>query len=73
MKLTQKQKNAIENLISLAGYMKDSTIYSEETGDIIDRSIEVASKLIGLEIKQDLEEEEYSDYLVNQVKKKFKP
>lgn len=73
MKLTQKQKNAIENLITLAGYVKDQSIYSDDTEKIIDTSIETAAKLIGLSLDNQEVQDISSDYLVQQVTKKFKP
>ena len=73
MKLNQKQKNAIENLISLAEYIKDQSIYSKETEKIINKSIEAAEKIIG--INKDREpgnqDPKDNDYLAEQVKKRF--
>ena len=73
MKLNQKQKNAIENLISLAEYVKDQSIYSEETEEIINKSIETAEKIIGINNNKKSDNQDLKDnnYLAEQVKKRF--
>lgn len=73
MKLNQKQKNAIENLISLAEYIKDQSIYSKETEKIINKSIEAAEKIIGInkDREPDNQDPKDNDYLAEQVKKRF--
>lgn len=45
--LNTKQKNAIENLLIIADYIKEHSIYSGEMKTIIDKSIEHAEQLIG--------------------------
>lgn len=57
--LSIEQKNAIENLLILADYIKQHAIYSGDMQEIIDKSIEHGEVLIGkkAEINQDFQNE----------------
>ena len=69
--LSIEQKNAIENLLILADYIKQHAIYSGEMEKIIDKSIEHCEFLIGKksEIKKDFESER--QLIVDEIKKRF--
>lgn len=67
--LTPEQKNAIENLIILAGYVKDGSLYGEEDGKIIDKSILTAEKLLGKKISSI--EEPPQSFVIEEIKKRF--
>ncbi len=69
--LTPQQKNAIENLLILVDYVKESSIYSEEDGKIIDKSIKVAEDLIGIRMNSSEEESETTKLLAEEIKKRF--
>ena len=69
--LTPQQKNAIENLLILVDYVKESSIYSEEDGKIIDKSIKVAEELIGIRMNSSEEESETTNLLAEEIKKRF--
>ncbi len=69
--LTQKQKNAIENLLILVDYVKDNSVYSDKDAKLIDKSIAVAEELIGIK-RYDEENNEAADFVVNEIKNRFK-
>lgn len=70
--LSQKQKNAIENLLILVDYIKDNSIYSDEDGKIIDKSIRTVEELIGLK-KEETEHnnQEVAKLFAEEIKKRF--
>lgn len=70
--LTQKQKNAIENLLILVDYVKDNSVYSDKDAKLIDKSIAVAEELIGIRNSKE-ENNEAADFVINEIKKRFKP
>jgi len=69
--LTPEQKNAIENLIILAGYVKEGSLYSKKDEKIIDGSILTAEKLLGKKVSSI--EEESESFVIEEVKKRFSP
>ena len=69
--LTQKQKNAIENLLILVDYVKDNSVYSDKDAKLIDKSIAVAEELIGIRNSKE-ENNEAADFVINEIKKRFK-
>lgn len=72
MKLTQQEKNAIENLIILASYIEDHSIIPSKEKELIDRSVKVCEKLIGKDSKQKAEHKvsEIAKTLINEINKK---
>ncbi len=68
--LTPQQKNAIENLLILADYVKDGSLYSNTDEEIINKSISIAEKLIGKR-KQEAEPSS-AEVVVEEIKKRFK-
>ena len=69
--LTREQKNAIENLIILAGYVKEGSLYTKEDGEIINRSILTAEKLLGKKVSSIKEEKK--SFVIEEIKKRFNP
>ena len=69
--LTKKQKNAIENLLILVVYVKDNSVYSDKDAKLIDKSIAVAEELIGIRNSKE-ENNEAADFVINEIKKRFK-
>jgi len=69
--LTQKQKNAIENLLILVDYVKDNSIYSQSDEKLIDKSIAIAEELIGIRDPQP-ENNKAAEFVISEIKKKFK-
>lgn len=72
MNLSQKQKNAIENLIIVAAYMKDASIMTEEDERILDESIQSCEKLIEKKVLESNEEAslEIAETLIKEINKK---
>jgi hypothetical protein len=68
--LTPKQKNAIENLLILAQYAKDGSLYSKEDEKIINKSISIAEALIGKKIQE--EEEPPTNVILEEIKNRLK-
>ena len=71
MELSQQQKNAIENLLILVDYIKENSIYTDSDGEIIEKSIAVAEELIGKRTKSKGKAEPVSDFLAEEIKKRF--
>lgn len=69
--LNQKQKNAIENLLILADYIKEHSIYSGEMKKIIDNSILQAENLIGKSTSQEGKEINSKSFIVESIMEKF--
>jgi hypothetical protein len=69
--LTQKQKNAIENLLILASYIKDNSIYSDEYEKIINKSIRVTEELIGKRKVSTENDKEMVELMIEEMKKRF--
>ena len=70
--LTPEQKNAIENLLILVDYVRDNSVYSDEDGKIIDRSIQTAEELIGKKRTKAQDNGETARLLADEIKKRFK-
>jgi len=71
-KLTENQKRAIENLIILADYIKEHSVYSGEMKKLIDESIKIGESMIGrVDLDKDFQEERKA--IVEEIKNKFKP
>jgi hypothetical protein len=70
--LTAKQKNAIENLLILVDYVKDNSVYSDEDGKLIEKSISIAEELIGRSRRKE-EGNEAVELLAKEIKNRFKP
>jgi hypothetical protein len=68
--LNTKQKNAIENLLIIADYIKEHSIYSGEMKTIIDKSIEHAEQLIGRQVNPK-EENDSKDSVAKIILDKF--
>lgn len=68
--LSDKQKNAIENLLILAQYAKDGSIYSDSDEKIINKSIKTAEALIGKSTKNK-EKNPAAEFVVEEIKNRF--
>lgn len=68
--LNQKQKNAIENLLILAQYVKDGSIYSDLDEKIINKSIKTAEILIGKRTQKE-NKNEAAELVAKEIKKRF--
>jgi hypothetical protein len=68
--LNTKQKNAIENLLIIADYIKEHSIYSGEMKTIIDKSMEHAEQLIGRQVNSK-EENDSKDSVAKIILDKF--
>jgi len=73
MMLNKKQKTAIENLLILADYIKEHSIYSGEMQKIIDNSILEAESLIGKKTSLPDEVDNTRELVVKSILEKFKP
>lgn len=73
MMLNKKQKTAIENLLILADYIKEHSIYSGEMQKIIDNSILEAESLIGKKTSVPDEVDNTRELVVKSILEKFKP
>jgi len=71
--LNKKQKTAIENLLILADYIKEHSIYSGEMQKIIDNSILEAESLIGKKTSLPDEVDNTRELVVKSILEKFKP
>lgn len=69
--LNEKQKNAIENLLILADYIKEHAIYSGEMKKIIDNSILQAENLIGKTTSQQGKQTNSKSFIVESIMEKF--
>tara|TARA_A200000159_G_C7230621_1_gene300066 strand:+ start:423 stop:644 length:222 start_codon:yes stop_codon:yes gene_type:complete len=72
MNLSQKQKNAIENLIIMAYYMKDAAIITNADEEILDASIQSCEKLIEKKVVGSNEDSslEIAETLIKEINKK---
>ncbi len=68
--LSNKQKNAIENLLILAQYAKDGSIYSDSDEKIINKSIKIAEALIGKTTEHE-EENPAAEFVAKEIKNRF--
>ena len=75
--LSKKEKHAIENLLILASYIKDHSIYSGKQAKIIDRSIEIGEILIGKRSDGSAEEIDLgpcsTEAIIKAMANRFKP
>jgi hypothetical protein len=75
--LNKKEKRAIENLLILASYIKDHSIYSGKQVEIIDHSIEVAETLVGKRINDSVSEIDLgpcsTEAIIKAIANRFKP
>ncbi len=69
--LSPEDKNAIENLIILARYVEDNSIFTKEDRATTRRSIARAEKLIGRQAGQDSEMDAAAQEAIEMVKSKF--
>ena len=59
------------NIINVVDYVKDNSVYSDKDAKLIDKSIAVAEELIGIK-RYDEENNEAADFVVNEIKNRFK-
>ena len=74
--LSDKEKRAVENLLILASYIKENSIYSGEQAKIIDEAIKTAETMIGkrlVEGKSELIGKHSTDVILKAIKDKFNP
>lgn len=71
--LSEKQKNAIENLIVVSSYVGETSIISDRDQTLLDRSIKVCEELIGRQVinqEDDSQINEVAEILINRINKK---
>ena len=75
--LSKKEKRAVENLLVLASYIKEHSIYSGKQAEVIDNSIKVVEELIGKKAEGNVEEIELetssTEAIIQTMLDKFKP
>lgn len=71
--LTQKQKNAIENVLILAQYARDSSIATEEDEKIIEKSIKTVEELVGIRKTEADQNKEITEALKKEINSRLNP
>jgi hypothetical protein len=71
--LTQKQKNAIENVLILAQYARDSSIATEEDEKIIEKSIKTVEELVGIRKPKADQNKEITEALKKEINSRLNP
>jgi len=71
--LTQKQKNAIENVLILAQYARDSSIATEEDEKIIEKSIKTVEELVGIRKPEADQNKEITEALKKEINSRLNP